>query len=253
MSAAEGARVRRRMTWLIAICAGIASLAAVACTSATRVTVDQPQQTGIAVNGSGSVTVVPDIGVVSIGIEVTRPAVADARAEAAGSIDAVRASLQQNGIADQDIATQYFSIQPQYGPGEPADRPGVPVITGYTVSNQLQVNVRQLDSVSQVVDGAVAAGGNAVRVNGVSFTVDEPERYQSEAREKAVADARARAEQLADLAGVTLGAARAITEVSGSGPPDPREAVRSQAGTDTSFSPGQTEVTLTVSVVYDVE
>jgi uncharacterized protein YggE len=238
---------------MIGTAAATLAVVSVACTSDTHVTVDQGQQTGIAVNGTGSVTVVPDVGLLSIGVEVTRPTVADARAEAAGSIDAVRASLRQNGVADNDIATQFFNIQPQYGSPQPADRPGTPTITGYTVTNTLNVKVRQLDTISAVLDGAVSAGGNAVRVNSVSFVVDQPERYQTEARNKAVADARAKAEQLAKLAGVELGDARAVTEVSGS-TPEPRFAdVASQAAGGTSLSPGETEVTLTVSVVYDLK
>jgi uncharacterized protein YggE len=246
--------MHRVETWFVAAVAASLALASVACTSDTHVTVDQGQQTGIAVNGTGSVTVVPDIGLVSIGVEVTRPTVADARAEAAGSIDAVRASLQQNGVADNDIATQFFNIQPQYGNPQPVEGPGTPTITGYTVTNTLNVEVRQLDTISAVVDGAVSAGGNAVRVNNVSFVVDQPERYQTEARNKAVADARAKAEQLAQLAGVDLGDARAVTEIAGSNPPEPRLAsAASQGAADTSLSPGQTEVTLTVSVIYDLK
>jgi uncharacterized protein YggE len=244
----------RVRAWLIAASAAALAVASVACRSNTHVTVDQGQQTGIAVNGTGSVTVVPDVGLVSVGVEVTRPTVADARAEAAGSIDAVRASLQQNGIEDKDIATQFFNIQPQYGSPQPVDAPGTPAITGYTVTNTLNVKVRQLDTISAVVDGAVSAGGNAVRVNNVSFVVDQPERYQTEARNKAVADARAKAEQLAQLAGVELGNARAITEAPGSTPIAARLAgVASQAAGDTSLSPGETEVRLTVNVVYDLK
>src|SRR5690349_6327996 len=113
-----GSRVRG---WLIGAAAALLAVVSVACTSDTHVTVDQGQQTGIAVNGTGSVTVVPDIGLVSVGVEVTRPTVADAPADAAGSSDAVRASLQQNGIADNDIATQFFNIQPQYGNPQPVE------------------------------------------------------------------------------------------------------------------------------------
>jgi uncharacterized protein YggE len=246
--------MHRVRAWIIGAAAVVLAVASIACTSDTHVTVDQGKQTGIAVNGTGSVTVVPDVGLISLGVEVTRPTVAVARAGAASSIDAVRTSLRQNGVEDKDIATQYFNIQPQYGSPQPVDRPGTPTITGYTVTNTLSVKVRQLDTTSAVVDSAVSAGGNAVRVNNVSFVVDQPERYQTEARNKAVADARAKAEQLAQLAGVELGDARAVTEVGGSTPPEPRLAgVASQAAGDTSLSPGETEVTLTVSVVYDLK
>ncbi len=237
--------------WVLGAVGALLSLFTVACTSDTKVTVDQVQQTGITVAGTGRVTVVPDIGLINLGVEVSRPTVAEARSEAAAAMDAVRASLQQNGVEDRDIATQFFNIQPQYGNAEPVDR-GLPTIIGYTVSNQVTVKVRQLDSISQVLDGAIGAGGNAMRVNGVSFTVDEPERYEAEARDLAVADARERAEQLASLAGVQLGSARAVNETYG-GVPSGAFPAASQRSGDTSISPGETEVTLTVSVVYDVE
>jgi uncharacterized protein YggE len=222
----------------------------VACRSDTHVSVGEAQ-TGITVTGTGRVTVVPDIGLLNLGVEVSRPTVAEARAEAASAMDAVRTSLQQNGVEDRDITTQFFNIQPQYGPPEPVER-GLPAIIGYTVSNQVTVKVRAVDNISTVLDGAIAAGGNATRVNGVSFTVDEPQRYEAEARDLAMADARARAEQLADLAGVQLGAARAVNEALSGSPEGPFPSAL-QRGGDTSISPGETEVTLTVSVVYDLE
>lgn len=235
--------------WILAMGA-VLMLLSVACMSDTHVTVGEARS-GITVSGTGRVTVVPDIGLLHLGVEVSRPTVAEARDEAASAMDAVRTSLQQNGIEDRDIATQFFNIQPQYGAPEP-DGSGIPTIIGYTVSNQVTVTVRQIDNISTVLDGAIAAGGNAMRVNNVLFTVDEPQRYESEARELAVADARVRAEQLADLAGVQLGAARAVNETFSSGPEGPFPAAVQRSG-DTALSPGETEVTLTVSVVYDVE
>ncbi|MEZ4553091.1 MAG: SIMPL domain-containing protein [Dehalococcoidia bacterium] len=239
--------------WIAAAMLGIVAVAVAGCSSETRVSVDQEQQTGISVSGTGRVTVVPDIAVVNLGVEVTRSSVADARSAAADAIEAVQSSLRQNGVDDKDIATAYFSIQPQYGPVDPADRSGSPRIVGYTVINQLAVKVRRIDDLSRVVDSAVAAGGDDARVQNVSFTVDQPEQYQSDAREQAVADARQRAEELARLAGVQLGRARAVSETSGVSA-DARFAVPSAAGAgETSFSPGETEISLSVSVVYDIE
>lgn len=246
-----GSRAARR--WALAIVLGATALVAAGCSSETRVAVDQEQQTGIAVSGTGRVTVVPDIALVNLGVEVTRSSIADARSAAATAMDAVRASLQRNGIDDKDIATLYFSIQPQYGSPDPLTRDGVPRITGYSVVNQLSVKVRRIDDISKVVDSAVTAGGDAARVQSVSFTVDQPEEFQAEAREKAVADARARAEQLAKLAGVSLGRARAVSETSGATPLDFKFAAPSTGAGETPFSPGQTEVTLSVNVVYDIE
>lgn len=247
------------MRWRTAAAATLTLLAALAlagtaCTNETRVTLATPEQTGIAVSGTGRVTVVPDIGVLNLGVQVTRPTVAAARDAAAKAMEAVRASLKQNGVDDRDIATQGFSIQPQYD-----FRPtsGAPRITGYLVSNQVTVKVRAMDALSRVLDGAVAAGGDDVRVNGVAFSVDKPEQYRDKAREQAVADARARAETLAKAAGVKLGKARSVSEGGGpEGIPVPVRAAASGVGgvaVDTPVSPGQTDITLTVNVVFDIE
>ena len=120
------------------------------------------------------------------------------------------------------------------------------------------MKVRDLDRLSDVLDDAIAAGGDAMRVNNVSFTVDEPEQYMAQAREQAMNDARARAEQLAELAGVTLGRARSISESTVATPFFERGgpvafAAVAQAAPPTPISPGETEVSLMVFVVYELE
>ncbi|MFN8585024.1 MAG: SIMPL domain-containing protein [Dehalococcoidia bacterium] len=246
--------MRRSGAWIAIAMLGLGALALAACSSETRVAVDQQQQTGIAVSGTGRVTVVPDIALVNLGVEVTRSSVADARSAAATAMDAVRASLKRSGVDDKDVATSYFSIQPQYGSSEPLDKSGTPRITGYTVVNQLAVKVRRIDDLSKVVDSAVAAGGDATRVQNIAFTVDQPAQFEADARQKAVDDAHARAEQLAKLAGVNLGHARAVSEsTAGVAATDLKLAVPATGAGSTPFSPGQTEVSLTVNVVYDIE
>src|SRR2546425_1277263 len=81
-------------------------------------------------------------------------------------------------------------------------------ITGYTVRNQVTAKVRQFDALSKALDEAVAAGGNDVRVQNIAFAVDDPERARAEARDKAVADARARVDQLAKASGAKVGKVR---------------------------------------------
>lgn len=219
----------------------------------TTVTVTQAQQSGISVSGNGSVTVTPDVAVLGIGVEVTRATVAEARDEAAVAMAAVREALVGKGIEERDIATQFFSIHPQYS----RPRDDAQEITGYTVSNQLSVKVSNIDDVSEVIDQATAAGGDLVRVNSVSFTVDEPEQYLAGAREQAMADARERAGQLAHLAGMKLGSVRSVSESSGV----PQFASRLELGgvalsvpaAPTPISPGESEVSLTVFVVYEIE
>jgi uncharacterized protein len=249
----------RRQAASVALLTALALLAT-ACDTRITTTSTPSEQTGIAVTGTGKVTVVPDVGLIFLGVEVSRPTVAAAREGASKAMDAVRASLKQNGVADKDIATQGFSIQPQYDfptPSGPATRPQ---ISGYTATNQVSVKVRQMDALTKVLDGAVTAGGDDVRVNNVSFVVDEPEKHVDRAREQAVADARAHAETLARASGVKLGKVRSIIEGGGGQPfPYPVAAMPPMSGGfggkggDSPVSPGETELSILVSVTFDIE
>ena len=231
-----------------------AALAALACTPTTQVTVaGASQQTGIAVTGSATVSVKPDIARLNLGVEATEATVAAARSRAADVMTKVQDALKQKGVQEKDIRTQYLNISPQYT--QSPDRIAPPTIRGYLVSNQLQITVRNIDSTSEVLDAAVAAGGNAVRVNGISFTVDQPEQFLGQAREEAVKMARARAEVLAKAAGVSLGTARSITESGGGATPIPLRAeapALSAGGAPTPVNPGEQTLQLTVQVVYDI-
>lgn len=211
---------------------------------------------GISVSGTGKVTVVPDVGEISMAAQVTRPTVQQARDDAAKAMDAIRAAVRGQGVDEKDVATSGFNIQPQY---DYRPNGGTPQISGYMVNNQVTVKVRKVETLSKVLDAAVSAGGNDVRVNAVQFTVDDPEKSAGAAREAAVANARTHAESLAKAAGVKLGKARSITE-SGGNIPVPRAVAAAapslgKGGSDvaTPVSPGQTEVSVSVSVVFDIE
>jgi len=241
---------------------------ALACEPATTI-VNSTDPGGISVNGTGTVTVIPDLAQLSIGVEARSANVAGARSEAARALDAVRASLRRNGIEDKDVKTQSLNIRPEYGSKPiapqvpvPSDaRPpvlsGEPVIVAYVASNTVLVKVRNLDNASKVLDDAVAAGGDSTRVNGIEFTVDQPERFEAEARDLAMRDARARAESLARNASVDLGKPRSISE-SFSGPQPYRAAgaLAAQSAPDdvaTPLSPGESEIVLNVTVTYAID
>ncbi len=142
------------------------------------------QQTGIWVSGNGEVSATPDIATLNIGIDVVRDTVDAARTDAANAMDAVVKSLTANGIKQEDIKTQYFSIQPRY-----TYTRDQPVLQGYQVSNSASVKIRKLDTVGKAIDDASKAGGNLTRINSISFTLDKPELAASQARELARKDA----------------------------------------------------------------
>ena len=246
MGPSTGARVARAVG---AAGAAVLLLAAAGCVEATTDDGDAGSG-GISVTGVGSVAVVPDVAVLSIGVEVTSETVGTARADAAGTMEAIGEALRSGGVDDGDIATRSFHIYPQYRYEEGK----APTIVGFTVSNQVTVTVRDIDRLSSTLDGAIAAGGDLVRVHDVSFSVDEPERFFEQAREEAVADARARAAHLAALAGVELGDPLAITESTGGSPVPFAGAAFAEAdlARDSPLAPGEEEVTIAVSVTYAI-
>ena len=193
----------------------------------------------------------PDVAQLDLGVEVTARTVSQARSSAAEAMDEIMASLAANGVDEKDVKTRFFNIYPQYN----YRNESAPEITGFTVNNQVTVIVRDIDTASEVLDAAIAAGGDFVRVNGISFTVDDPAQFLDEAREKAVENARAHAETLASAAGVSVGGVRSISE-SGGGyyPPEPRFALDSAAsGGSTSISPGEQDLTINVFVVFEID
>ena len=237
------------------------ALTLVACTPEVNVAAPGPADaSGIAVTGTGTTSVKPDVALVNLGIEVTSTTVADARAKAAKTMEDLTKAVKGKGVADADIQTQFFNIYPQYGVPTPStnSKPGTPEIVGYTVSNQVQLKVRNLDSVSDVLDTAIAAGGNSIRVNGMQFTVEKPDQHLAKAREEAVQNAKARADVLAKAAGVKVGAPRSIVESGGIMPQfDKLQAAPASApggrGGSTPVSPGEEQLSVSVSMVFEIE
>ncbi len=114
--------------------------------------------------------------------------------------------------------------------------------------------IREIDEVGTIIDAVAAAGGDFARINSIDFSVDDPSAYYEEAREEAMADARAKAEQLAELVGAKLGKATYISESSYVPPPIYRQDIYEEAvpAATTSISPGEMEISLTVQVAYTI-
>jgi uncharacterized protein len=161
----------------------------------------------VSVSGHGEVNVAPDTASLAIGVDVTQPTLSEAQAQATAQATAVIATLKAAGIADKDIQTTYYNITILRDTSRHAD-PNE--ITGYEITNQLDVTVRDTAILGKLLDDAVKAGANDV--SGVSFYVDDQTAAAREARRLAVADARTKAEELATAAGLTLGPVVFITE-----------------------------------------
>ncbi|MBI5947917.1 MAG: SIMPL domain-containing protein [Chloroflexi bacterium] len=228
-------------------------LGAVACKPQTDVVVPGAEQpTGINASGHGEVQATPDTGFFTVGVEVSATTVEDARENAAKAADAVISAVRKNGVEDKDIKTTQFSIYPRYDYSKSGSQPQ---ITGYTVTNMLQVKVRNLDNFSKVIDSAVKAGGNDARVQSIWFDIEDTTKLLEQAREAAMKDAKAKAEQLARLGGVGLGKPMLITETAGTNPP-PLAAEKAAGGiatdTATPIQPGTGTVQVDVSVTWSI-
>ncbi|MDD5190460.1 MAG: SIMPL domain-containing protein [Dehalococcoidales bacterium] len=191
------------------------SLALVGCQNGSTV-VSANQQQGIAVTGEGKVAVTPDLATLQLGVTTQAKTVADAQAQATAAMNKVMNSLTGNGIAAKDIQTSNYNISEvtQWNPTTQKSE-----TTGYQVTNNVTVKVRELTKVGKIIDDVVTAGGDLTRVNSINFSVEDPTQYYDQARTLAVAQAVKKAESMAKLAGVKLGKLLFITESSSYVPP----------------------------------
>jgi uncharacterized protein YggE len=200
---------------------------------------------GIVVTGTGRVMARPDTGIIDVGVEARAPQLADATSRVERTMREVVARVKALGVSDADVRTAVFQIDPIAEPRQPGEE-GVRIV-GYRVSNVVQVRARAVDRLGPIADAAVAAGANVVR--NIQLTIDDPTRFEAEARAAAMRAAAEKAAQVAAAAGVRLGRLLSVTE---SSPvrPLPRMAVQSMAGP---VEPGQLEVSVSVEARYAIE
>ncbi len=231
---------------------GLLALTATACSQGVQAQVPEGptgSDTGISVSGQGEVSGAPDVLTLDLGVSVLRDTVSAAAGDAADLAEALIASLTGRGVAREDIRTSNYSIYPEYDYRE--DRQ---TIRGYRVTNTVSVRIRDLGNAGEVIDAAVAAGGDDVVVNSLGFDLEDNQGLVRQAREAAWEDARAKAEQLADLAGVQLGSPLSIAETFAPTPPIIYEeyAYAAEADAATPIEPGQLSVTVTVEVRFAI-
>ncbi|MFD1211599.1 SIMPL domain-containing protein [Arthrobacter sp. GCM10027362] len=179
---------------------------------------------GITVTGTGSASGAPDLLRLSLGVETTATDLAGAWRRTADAAERLLAALHGAGIAGDDAATSAISLRPETawrnGRGQET--------TGYTASTSFGVTIRALPQASEVLQAAVAAAGDSLRVGGISYGFSDPAALAAAAREAAWRDAQIKAGQLAGLAGRTLGMVQRIEEAPAGGPA-PLPAVREAA------------------------
>jgi uncharacterized protein YggE len=213
------------------------------------------QQEGIWVNGTGEVLAVPDVAILQVGIESQETTVTDAQEKAVAAMDSMTNALKDNGVAEKDIQTQYFNINRVT---RWDDEKQQETVIGYRVTNMVTAKIREVEKTGTVIDAVVVAGGDLTRINSIGFTVDDPSQYQEKARELAVADAEAKAKQLAEASGVTLGKPAYISESSYIPSPIYRQDVMTESAAgapavETPISPGEMEITANVQIAYEID
>jgi uncharacterized protein YggE len=209
---------------------------------------DEPTSTGtIVVSGTGRVAVQPDVADLRLGVTVAKPTVEAARGEAAATMDAILRAVDGAGVARADVRTAMLSVQPRYDyrDGRAA------VLTGYEIANVVEVSVRDLSALGDVIDATLTAG--ATSMDALSFRLADPRPAEREARRQAMAEARSRADVLAEAAGVTVQGVSDIVEGQPVRPPGPvakAERMALAADPGTPVEAGTLEVAVTVSVTY---
>jgi uncharacterized protein len=199
--------------------------------------------------GEGQATARPDMAIARIGVTAVAPTLAASNREASADMRRVLDSLKANGVIDRDIRTADFTVSP-----ERQVRPegGLGPITGYRVSNQVEVKVRNLARLGEVLEEAVAAGADDIP--GVTLTVENPALVQAQARAAAVSAAQAEASQLARLANVRLGVVLEISDVISEPIPMPfARAEAFAAGSGVPIQTGELEFSAQVRMVFGID
>jgi hypothetical protein len=205
----------------------------------------------VTVVGQGSASATPNLATAQIGVDTQSASPESATGENETRMTAVIEALKAAGIAEEDIQTAYYNLyaEQRYEPatGQPTGE------FTYRVSNSVSVKIHDLSRVGEILGAAIQAGAN--NISGVYFSIEDTSALEAVAREEAVADAKARAQDLARLAGVELGEVVIVSEVIGG--PSPvfyeRAALGLGGGGGAPIQPGQLEVSMQVQVSFAVK
>jgi uncharacterized protein len=236
----------RRLT--IVLFAGLAVAAVAGCDSKSASPVGGNTLRQVTVVGNGKVVGTPDTLTADVAITSVAPDVTSAMNQSSDRQRAVIDALTGAGIDRKDISTTNVSLQSQYGDGN--------TITGYQASNSLGVRIRDIGAASQTLALIVSTGGDATRINSVDFSISDDSQLVKDARTRAFNDAKDRAQQFADLSGLTLGQVISITEAGAApAPPVPMPMPMPRSIADAApvpLEPGRQTVSLQVTAVWEL-
>ncbi|MFH9074676.1 SIMPL domain-containing protein [Streptomyces alboflavus] len=237
----------------LGLSSALASPAAALAVSAPAPAVANPTPTPstVTVTGTGSASAVPDLAVVGMAVEVTAPTAEKALAAQHAAANALLGALRRQQVAERDVRTDSLELSAVYEDGGGG---GTSKLTGYRAAQSFSVKVREPRRTGRVIKAAVAAAGDAVRVNGVTFDLADARPLRAKAREAAHEDARSKAEHYAALTGRELGRLVSLTEAE-SGNPRPLtvspSAFAKQEGV--LVAPGEIQDSVSVVAVYELQ
>ncbi len=210
----------------------------------------------ISISATGKVTAAPDMAIITSGVVTQGKTAREALSANNQAMAALLEVLRAAGVEDRHIQTSNFSVQPNFVHSNKRDENGyslAPKIDGYRVSNDVSVQIMELDNLGAVLDQSVTVGANAI--HGVNFAVEDPGKLLDAARELAMKEAIDNAQIYANAANVELGKILSISENSGYRP----EPMMANARMDMVMSEavpvmsGELNYTMTVSVQWDIE
>jgi hypothetical protein len=196
----------------------------------------------VQVTGTGEVSGTPDTLTANFAVETNASTIAQALDSATAAATRMRDTLVHGGIAKSDLQTSDFSIGSRVNDNQ--------AIIGYTVSEGLTAKFRNLPNAGKLMSAAIAAGGDAARLNGASFAIENDAALLAEARKKAFADARQKAELYAQEAGRPLGRVLEVTETTANAGDPVGHFSPAAMGSRLPIEPGQQQVTATVTVEW---
>ncbi|MGV0835632.1 SIMPL domain-containing protein [Mycolicibacterium thermoresistibile] len=197
----------------------------------------------VTVVGSGEVQGAPDTLTVNVAMEFIAPDVTGAMNQTNERQQAVIDALLEVGVDRSDVTTTQVSLQPQFDG---------PEIVGYRSSNAIDVKIRRLDRASDALALIVETGGDATRINSVNYSIDDNSPLVRDARARAFEDAQDRAQQYAQLSGLSLGSVVSITEAPGDRPPTPLPGGMRAEVAAVPLEPGQQTVSFSVTVIWEL-
>ena len=200
----------------------------------------------ISVTGEATVSVPPDQAQIDGGVTSDAKTAREASDANNAAMGKVLLALKGAGIDEKDYQTSRLSLQPQYAP----NRSGSSPVVGYRASNRVMVRLRDVNKVAGIIDVLVGAGAN--ELGGINFVVSQASKLLDDIREKAVADARRKAEIYAKAAGVTLGEPLSISE-EGAATPVLRGKMMAPMAAGAAVAQGEETLSVTVSVSWAIK